>query len=100
MYKRQPLRFLRYYVMANYKDYRSASTGKPVREDELYEWFGKHAAEIGIEAKPLAFAKDLVSAAGDYRQFASGRAPDGRTLIAGLQNIQHLSCLLYTSRCV
>ena len=89
--REKPLRFLRYYVMANYKDYRSASTGKPVREDELYEWFGKHAAEIGIEAKPLAFAKDLVSAAGDYRHFASGRAPDGRTLIAGLHNIQHLS---------
>lgn len=89
--KEKPLRFLRYYVMANYKDYRSASTGKPVREDELYEWFGKHAAEIGIDAKPLMFAKDLVSAARDYGQFAAGRAPDGKTPIAGLNNIQHLS---------
>lgn len=88
--REKPLRFLRYYVMANYKDYRS-STGKPVREDELYEWFGKHAAEIGIDAKPLAVANDLVSAARDYRQFAAGRSPDGKTLIAGLQNIQHLS---------
>lgn len=89
--REKPLRFLRYYVMANYKDYRSASTGKPVREDELYEWFGKHAAEIGIDAEPLVFAKDLVSAARDYGHFAAGRAPDGKTPIAGLQNIQHLS---------
>ena len=89
--REKPLRFLRYYVMANYKDYRSASTGKPVREDELYEWFGKHAAEIGIDAKPLEFAKDLVLAARDYGQFAAGRAPDGKTPIPGLQNIQHLS---------
>lgn len=89
--REKPLRFLRYYVMSNYKDYRSASTGKPVREDELYEWFSKHAAAIGIDAKPLAFVKDLVSAARDYGQFAAGRAPDGRTSIPGLQNIQHLS---------
>ncbi|HEL3169820.1 TPA: DUF262 domain-containing protein [Stenotrophomonas maltophilia] len=91
MCREKPLRFLRYYVMANYKEYRSASTGKPVREDELYEWFGKHAEEIGIDAKPLDFAKDLVLAARDYRQFAGGRTPDGKTAIPGLQNIQHLS---------
>ena len=89
--REKPLRFLRYYVMANYKEYRSASTGKPVREDELYAWFGKHAAEIGIEKKPLVFAKELVSAARDYGHFAAGRAPDGKTPIASLQNIQHLS---------
>lgn len=89
--REKPLRFLRYYVMANYKNYRSASTGKPVREDELYEWFGKHAAEIGIDAKPLVFAKELVSAARDYREFAAGRTPDRHTTISGLQNIQHLS---------
>lgn len=88
--REKPLRFLRYYVMANYRDYRSSS-GKPVREDELYEWFGRHAAEIGIDARPLVFAKDLVSAARDYGQFAAGRAPDGKTPISGLQNIQHLS---------
>ena len=89
--REKPLRFLRYYVMANYKDYRSASTGKPVREDELYEWFRKHASDIGIDAKPLLFANELVSAARDYAQFAAGRAPDGKTPVPGLQNIQHLS---------
>lgn len=89
--REKPLRFLRYYVMANYKDYRSASTGKPVREDELYEWFGKHAAEIGIDAKPLDFVKDLVSAARDYGHFTAGYAPDGKTSLVGLQNIQRLS---------
>lgn len=87
----KPLRFLRYYVMANYKDYRSASTNKPVREDELYEWFHEHAAEIGLESDPLQFAKDLVSAARDYGHFTAGRAPDGKTALVGLQNIQRLS---------
>lgn len=87
----KPLRFLRYYVMASYKDYRSASTNKPVREDELYEWFQTHAAEIGLESDPLQFAKDLVSAARDYGHFTAGRAPDGKTVLVGLQNIQRLS---------
>lgn len=89
--KEKPLRFLRYYVMATYKDFRSSSTSKPVREDELYEWFGKHSKTTGIDDKPLLFAKGLVAAARDYRAFAAGQAPNGGAPIAGLKNIQYLS---------
>jgi hypothetical protein len=88
--REKPLRFLRYFVMANYKNFRT-STGKPVREDELYEWFGKNAAVTGIDKDPLGFAKALVAAAQDYKHFSAGFAPDGKTPILGLDNIQHLS---------
>lgn len=89
--KEKPLRFLRYFVMASYKDFRNPATGKPVREDELYDWFTKHAGQIGIDDKPLVFAKQLVEAARDYSRFAKGCAPDDQTRIAYLDNIQSLS---------
>ena len=89
--REKPLRFLRYYVMANYKDFRNQATGKPVREDELYDWFTKHAKQIGIDDKPLAFARNLVEAARDYSRFARGCASDGLTSIPYLDNIQRLS---------
>lgn len=89
--KEKPLRFLRYFVMASYKDFRNPATGKPVREDELYDWFTKHASQIGIDDQPLVFAKRLVEAARDYSRFAKGCAPDDQTRIAFLDNIQSLS---------
>lgn len=88
--REKPLRFLRYFVMANYRSFRTSS-GKPVREDELYEWFGNHADETRIDKDPLGFASTLVDAAKDYRNFSNGLTPDGRTSILGLSNIQHLS---------
>jgi len=89
--KEKPLRFLRYYVMANYKDFRNPETAKPVREDELYDWFTKRAKQIGIDDAPLTFARDLADAARDYSRFARGLAPDDRTPILYLDNIQKLS---------
>lgn len=89
--KEKPLRFLRYYVMASYKDFRDKETAKPVREDELYDWFTKHAKEIGIDNRPLEFVRELVDAARDYSRFANGLAPDNVTKIAYLDNLQSLS---------
>lgn len=89
--REKPLRFLRYFVMASYRDFRNEATGKPVREDELYDWFTRHAKEIGIDDKPLDFARKLMDAARDYSRFARGCAPDDRTTIPYLDNIQKLS---------
>lgn len=87
--KEKHLRFLRYFVMSRYAEFRTAS-GKPLREDEIYDWFGKHTALTGLDADPMGFAAELAKAGRDYRQFASGRAPDG-TDISYLDNIQSLS---------
>lgn len=87
--KEKHLRFLRYFVMSRYADFRTAS-GKPLREDEIYDWFGKHTVQTGLDADPMGFAAELAKAGRDYRQFASGKAPDG-TPIVYLDNIQSLS---------
>lgn len=87
----KPLRFLRYFVIANYPDFRNPATAKPVREDELYDWFSRHAKQIGIDSQPLVFARDLVAAARDYSGFAKGCSPGGGASIAALDNIQRLS---------
>lgn len=83
------LRFLRYFVMSRYAEFRT-STGKPLREDEIYDWFGKHTKLTGLDVDPMAFAAELAKAGRDYRQFATGKAPDG-TDITYLDNIQSLS---------
>ncbi|HET8554712.1 MAG TPA: DUF262 domain-containing HNH endonuclease family protein [Rhodanobacteraceae bacterium] len=85
----KPLRFLRYFVMASYPDFRT-KTHKPVREDELYEWLSDHASVIGLSANPLDFARTLVAAADAYRDFAQKHAPNGGP-IGYLDNIQRLS---------
>lgn len=89
--KEKHLRFLRYFVMATSPSFRM-KTGKPLREDEIYEWFTAHAkdADLDIEGRPLAFLEKLVSAAAQYRRFAEGKAPDGSP-IRYLDNIQSLS---------
>ncbi|KRA33534.1 hypothetical protein ASD68_11180 [Rhodanobacter sp. Root627] len=89
--KEKHLRFLRYFVMATSPAFRMKS-GKPLREDEIYEWFTAHAgdSDLNIEGRPLAFLEKLVNAAAQYRRFAEGKASDG-TPIRYLDNIQSLS---------
>lgn len=89
--KEKHLRFLRYFVMATSPAFRMKS-GKPLREDEIYEWFTKHSAdkEIDVDKHPIEFAERLVVAAADYRRFAEGKAPDGSS-IRYLDNIRSLS---------
>lgn len=65
--REKPLRFLRYVVLSRYPDARRS--GKPLTESDLYQWMDEHQAELGIAADPLAFAKGLLQAAGEYRQF-------------------------------
>ncbi|HEY2346501.1 MAG TPA: DUF262 domain-containing HNH endonuclease family protein [Xanthomonadaceae bacterium] len=87
--KEKPLRFLRYFIMASFSNFRTG-TGKPVREDEIYDWFVRNADELGLSRQPLDFARGLVQAAKDYSALAGGNAPNG-TPIVFLDNIQYLS---------
>lgn len=78
----KPLRFLRYFILSRWPGARKAS--KPLTEDDLYEWIDKNQEDLGIAANPGSFAKELLEAARDYRDFV--REPN-----ASLANIARLS---------
>jgi len=69
----KPLRFLRYYIMAHHEiDYR-----RGIREDEIYDWFVKHAIECGIDADPLGFLERLIECAEAHANFLTCKDAKG-----------------------
>jgi hypothetical protein len=81
--REKPLRFLRYYILANHNVER-------LREDEIYRWFVEHKREAAYERDPLGFAQRLLSAAEAYGRFVQGQNADG-TLNRYLDNLRFLS---------
>lgn len=79
----KPLRFLRYYVFAEYEPER-------LKEDELYRWFTDNAGLVGYDEDPLGFVERLVGAATAYTAFLRGHGPDGRPN-RYLENLRYLS---------
>lgn len=65
----KPLRFLRYFVLANFPEARKKN--KPLTEDDLYEWLSEHKEKIGITSEPIAFAKRLQVSAMAYKRFVA-----------------------------
>ncbi len=65
----KPLRFLRYFVLANFADARKRN--KPLTEDDLYEWLSANKDTLGITQNPIAFAQRLFKAALLYKKFVS-----------------------------
>jgi uncharacterized protein with ParB-like and HNH nuclease domain len=76
--KEKPLRFLRYFLMANYKieNDRSDST---VREDEIYDWFinKKNAALCDYSSKPFEFVRKIIKNVDSFVAFSAGKGNDG-----------------------
>ena len=72
----KPLRFLRYFIMANY------SSDEKLREDEIYGWLSRHAKETGHKDDPVGFADKLKAAATAYAYFLDGKGPDGKDVRA------------------
>lgn len=68
--REKPLRFLRYFLLSKYQDARN-KLGKPLTEDDLYEWLERNKAALGIGADPLAFANELKSAAEEYKSYVT-----------------------------
>lgn len=77
--KEKPLRFLRYFLMANYviKNERGDSV---VREDEIYDWFvvGENAALCDYANKPFEFVRKVIRNVEHYLAFASGLGNDSK----------------------
>lgn len=77
--KEKPLRFLRYFLMANYviKNDRGDAV---VREDEIYDWFvGKdNAALCDYANKPFEFVRKVIRSVEHYLAFSNGLGNDGK----------------------
>lgn len=68
----KPLRFLRYFILANYE-----VKDSKLREENIYDWLTKSSAQTNHAADPLGFAATLKSAAKDYARFSRGESPKG-----------------------
>lgn len=82
----KPLRFLRYFIMANYKFEmeRSGGNDSVVREDEIYSWFTnkKHALLCNYQEKPKDFIRQIVRNVEHYLNFRDGKDNTGRPSVA------------------
>ncbi len=80
--KEKPLRFLRYFLMANYtvRVKRGDAVDAVVREDEIYDWFvDKHnAAACDYSGKPFEFVRKIIRNVEQYVAFTEGRGNDGK----------------------
>jgi hypothetical protein len=86
----KPLRFLRYYLMANYKINNKRSDAV-VREDEIYDWFvdKKNAALCDYANKPFEFVRKITRNVEHYLAFTRGRGNDGEQNLA-MDTLQRL----------
>lgn len=80
-HREKPLRFLRYFIMANYRFEMRRSEGNDsvVREDEIYSWFTtKENGEIcGYRDRPFEFVRKIVRNVEHYLQFREGKDNEG-----------------------
>lgn len=93
--KEKPLRFLRYFLMANYKIEIDRSEKERhdtvVREDEIYDWFIKkeNAALCEYSTKPFEFVRKIAKNVEMYLGYAKGLGNDGQASIA-MDNLKRL----------
>lgn len=81
--KEKPLRFLRYFLMANYiiRNHRNDSV---VREDEIYDWFVSRDNIVlcNYVDKPFEFVRKVIRNVEYYLDFAMGLGNDGNPSVA------------------
>lgn len=86
----KPLRFLRYFIMANYKVKNERHDGV-VREDEIYDWLISHdnADLCGYRTDPFRFVEKIIRNVDRYIAFREGRGNDGAPSFA-MDSLQRL----------
>jgi len=67
----KPLRFLRYFLMANYK---MPSQSSVLREDKIYDWFidAGNADICGYKKRPFDFVRKILRNVENYKEFSRG----------------------------
>lgn len=86
--KQKALRFLRYFIMANYL-VRDTRDNEVIREDEIYNWIVKHTDQCGYENDPFGFVKRIQEGVEAYTLFFRGVTLDGERSLE-LENIRNL----------
>ncbi len=88
--KEKPLRFLRYFIMANYEVKNPRRDGV-VREDEIYDWLTDkdNAALCGYRNDPFGFVRKIIRNVERYIEFTDGRGNDGSPSLA-MDSLQQL----------
>lgn len=94
----KPLRFLRYFVMSEYE----GDWNKPLRAEQIYDWFRKNISRCGIDTDPIGFVNLLKQRAGVYENFLKANDPHGNPnhhlqnigIVAGRAARQHMIILL------
>lgn len=98
----KPLRFLRYFIMANY-NVNSPKGDEILREDEIYKWITKpeNAEQCNYEKKPFDFVELLIESASIYVKYIKGEDQNGQNIylnhirkLGGGSFRQHLILLL------
>ena len=81
--KEKPLRFLRYFLMANY-NIKNDRNDPIVREDEIYDWFSrKENADLSrYQDDPLGFVRHVARSVDRYIDFNKGLGNDGNLSLA------------------
>lgn len=81
--KEKPLRFLRYFLMANYP-VQNKLKDAVIREDEIYNWFTNKGNIPLCEYvnKPFEFVRKVIRNVEYYLAFATGQGNDGKPSIA------------------
>jgi hypothetical protein len=69
----KPLRFLRYFLFADYEVGNSS-----LQEDAIYDWFLKSEEQTQHAQNPIGVVRRLLVAAKTYAGFGSGRGPAGQ----------------------
>lgn len=77
--KEKPLRFLRYYLMANYR-IENKRSDYVVREDEIYDWFinKTNATLCDYQNKPFDFVQHVIKNVDRFIDYSAGRGNDGQ----------------------
>ena len=89
--KEKPLRFLRYFLMANYV-IKNSRGDAVVREDEIYDWLvaKDNAALCDYANKPFEFVRKVIRNVEHYLAFAKGLGNDSTANVA-MENLKRLT---------
>lgn len=89
--KEKPLRFLRYFLMANYV-IENKRADAIVREDEIYDWFisSDNALKCNYANRPFEFVRMVIRNVKHYLNFKNGMGNDGNTSIP-IDNLKRLT---------
>jgi hypothetical protein len=81
--REKPLRFLRYFLMANYK-IRNARRDGVVREDEIYDWLidRENVSLCRYKEDPFRFVRQIIRSVDFFIGYTQGRGNDGQPNLA------------------